>query len=181
MTFPAPVSIQTPRLLLRRHTADDAKPIFETYAQDPEVTRFMTWHPHRRVEDTHAFLEYCDRAWAARDAFPWVIVQREDGRLVGGIEARVDRHRVEFGYVIARAAWGRGYATEAARAIVRLALDAPGIQRVWAYVDCENVASARVLEKAGLTREGCLRKWYVPSGFGVPRDVWSYAVVKEKA
>lgn len=180
MTFPAPVSIQTARLLLRRNTPDDAKPMFETYAQDPEVTRFMTWHPHHSVEDTQAYLDYCDRVWATRTAFPWAIVRREDGRVIGGIEARVDGHRVEFGYVIARAAWGRGYATEAARVVVRLALDAPGIQRVWAYVDCENVASVRVLEKAGLAREGCLRKWYVPSGFGVPRDVWSYAVVKEQ-
>jgi ribosomal-protein-alanine N-acetyltransferase len=54
------------------------------------------------------------------------------------------------------------------------------IQRVWAFVDVENVPSARVLEKAGLTREGCLRKWYVPSGFGVPRDAWCYAKIKEQ-
>jgi RimJ/RimL family protein N-acetyltransferase len=179
--FAAPVSIQTARLLLRRNVPDDAKPIFDTYARDPEVTRFMTWQPHRSLEDTRGYLDYCDRVWAARTAFPWAVVRREDGTLIGGVEARVEGHRVEFGYVIARAAWGRGYATEAARTVVALALAAPAIQRVWAYVDCANAASARVLEKAGLTREGCLRKWYVPSGFGVPRDAWSYAVVKETA
>jgi RimJ/RimL family protein N-acetyltransferase len=177
--FPAPVTIQTPRLLLRRYVADDAKPIFDGYAQDPEVTRFMHWHPHRGLGDTREFLDYCARVWAAGTAYPWAIVRRETGALVGGIEARPDGHKVEFGYVIARPEWGRGYATEAAGAVVALALDTPAVARVWAFADCENTASLRVLEKAGLTREGCLRKWYVPSGFGVPRDVWAYAVVKE--
>ena len=178
-TFAAPVSLQTRRLLLRRNIADDAKTMFDTYAQDPEVTRFMTWAPHRSLDDTRAYLDYCDRAWRERRAFPWGIVERETGTLVGGIEARLDGHRVEFGYVIARRVWGRGYATEAARAVVEVALAAPVIQRVWAYVDCANAASIRVLEKAGLVREGCLRKWYVPSGFGVPRDVWAYAITQE--
>jgi RimJ/RimL family protein N-acetyltransferase len=179
--FAAPVSIQTRRLLLRRYTADDAKAIFDTYAQDPEVTRFLQWRPHRTLDDTRAFLDYCERVWAAGTAFPWAIVVRESMMLVGGIEARVEGHRVELGCVLARAAWGHGYATEATRAVVALALSAPSIHRVWASVDLENTASIRVLEKAGLVREGCLRKWHVPAGFGVPRDVWSYAIVKEAA
>jgi ribosomal-protein-alanine N-acetyltransferase len=179
--FPAPVAIQTRRLLLRRYAREDAKEIFDTYAQDPEVTRFLTWPPHQRVDDTLLFLERCERVWADGSAFSWVIVSRETGAILGGIELRVDGHRAEFGYALARAAWGRGYATEAARAVVATAFAVPAIQRVWAYVDVENVPSARVLEKAGLTREGCLRKWYVPTGFGVPRDAWCYAKIREAA
>jgi RimJ/RimL family protein N-acetyltransferase len=164
---------------LRRYAAGDAKEIFDTYAQDSEVTRFLTWAPHRSVDDTRVFLERCEHVWADGSAFPWAILLRETGAILGGIELRVDGHRGELGYALARPAWRRGYATEAARAVVETALAAPAIQRVWAYVDVENVASGRVLEKAGLAREGCLRKWYVPSGFGVPRDVWCYARVKE--
>jgi ribosomal-protein-alanine N-acetyltransferase len=179
--FAAPVSVQTPRLLLRRMNLDDASAIFETYARDPEVTRFLTWHPHRSLDDTRAFLEHAESGWAESREFAWAIVPRADGTLVGGIGLRVEGHRGEFGYTLARKAWGRGYATEAARALVEIALASPRIHRVWAYVDLANVASARVLEKAGLAREGCLRKWYVPSGFGVPRDVWCYAKVKDPA
>ncbi len=178
---PAPVAIQTRRLLLRRYAADDAKEIFESYAQDPEVTRFLAWNPHQRLDETRLYLERCERVWADGTAFPWAIVLRDTGAILGGIELRVEGHRGEFGYALARAAWGHGYATEAARAVVESALAAPAIQRVWAFVDLENVPSVRVLEKAGLVREGCLRKWYVPSGFGVPRDVWCYATVKEAA
>jgi RimJ/RimL family protein N-acetyltransferase len=176
---PAPVAIHTRRLMLRRYALDDAKEIFERYAQDIEVTRFLTWHPHRDVDETRRFLERCQRVWEEGRAFPWIIALRDTGAILGGIELRVDGHRGEFGYAIARPAWGRGYATEAARAVVETALALPAIQRVWAYVDVDNVASVRVLEKVGFTREGCLRKWYVPSGFGVPRDAWCYARVKE--
>ena len=178
--FAAPVTIQTRRLTLRRFTAEDAKEIFDAYAQDPEVTRFLVWQPHQQLDDTRAFLDRCDRVWAERTAYPWAITLRDDGRIVGSIEARPDGgHRVEIGYALARGAWGKGYAAEAARAVVDLALTAPSIHRVWAFVDTANAASARVLEKAGLSREGVLRKWYVPSGFGVPRDAWCYAIVKE--
>jgi RimJ/RimL family protein N-acetyltransferase len=173
------VAIQTRRLVLRRFVTDDAKEIFDSYAQDPEVTRFLTWHPHRRLDETRLWLERCARVWHEGSAFPWAIVLRDSGAILGGIELRVEGPRGEFGYALARAAWGHGYATEAARAVVESALAAPTIHRVWAYVDVDNVPSVRVLEKAGLTREGCLRKWYVPSGLGVPRDVWCYAKVKE--
>jgi len=177
--FGAPVAIQTEHLLLRRLTRDDAKDIFEGWAQDLDVTRFLLWHPHRSIEDTHAFLAHCDEAWADGREFSWGVIPRAERTLVGTIGLRVAGHRAEFGYAFARAVWGRGYATEAARAVVESALAMPAIARVWAYVDVENVRSARVLEKAGLTREGCLRSWHLPSGFGVPRDAWCYAKVKE--
>ena len=179
--FTAPVTVQTPRLTLRRHTADDAKEIFETYAQDPEVTRFLTWAPHRSLDDTHAFLAYCEHAWERRTAYPWLITRREDARIAGSIELRRDgAHRIEVGYAVARPMWGRGYATEAVRVVLALALLAPSIHRVWACVDLANVASARVLEKAGFAREATLRKWYVPTGFGVPRDVACYAALSSR-
>lgn len=68
---------------------------------------------------------------------------------MGMIEARMDGHRVELGYVLARAFWGNGYMPEAAEAIVTWALNQPEIYRVWAVCNTENTASARVLEKVG--------------------------------
>jgi [ribosomal protein S5]-alanine N-acetyltransferase len=63
---------------------------------------------------------------------------------------------VELGYALARAYWGRGFATEAGTAVVAWALERPEIHRVWAVCDAENVASARMLEKLGMRREGPL-------------------------
>ena len=172
----APTTLKTPRLVLRRPVADDAKAMFETYASDPQVTRYLTWRTHESIERAHTFLRRCDTVWTEGTAFPWIITL--DGRLIGIIEARLDDHRAEIGYALARAAWGRGHATEAAQAVVDWALTQSAVRRVWAYVDTENASSARVLEKAGMSREGRVRAWFVPPAFGVPRDCWMYARVK---
>jgi RimJ/RimL family protein N-acetyltransferase len=173
-----PQTLRTARLLLRRPVALDADAVFAAYASDPEVTRYMTWSAVKTLDAVQAFLRRCDNVWTAGTAFPWVITL--DERLIGIIEARVDGHRAELGYAISRAEWGRGYTTEAARAVVAWASEEPTIRRVWAYVDAGNTPSYRVLEKVGLAREALLRKWYVPTGFGVPRDSWMYARIFDR-
>jgi len=55
----APETIQTERLILRKPRTEDAPIIFEAYAQDPEVTRYLVWHPHQQVEETQKFISYC--------------------------------------------------------------------------------------------------------------------------
>lgn len=172
----APATLTTERLVLRRPVPGDARAMFDAYSSDPEVTRFLTWTTHESVERAHAFLRRCDAVWADGSAYPWAITVA--GRLIGMIEVRLDGHRAEIGYAISRATWGKGYTTEAARAVEEWALARPAIRRVWAYTDLENAPSARVLEKTGMAREGKLRAWYVPAGFGVPRDCWMYGLVK---
>jgi RimJ/RimL family protein N-acetyltransferase len=176
----APATLTTDRLVLRRPTVDDADAIFTGYAQDPEVSRYTTWAPHRHVEHTRAFLRACEERWARGTVLSWLITRRDDGHAIGTAGIRLDGHRGEIGYVVARTAWRQGYATEAARAVVAWALSQPDIHRVWAVCDVENAASARVLEKAGMTREACLRAWAAMPAFAAPRDVWCYAVVKER-
>ena len=177
--FRAPARIDTHRLVLRRPTVEDAEAIFTAYARDPDVSRYTTWAPHQRVEDTRAFLRACEDGWARGTVFSWAITCRDDGRLIGTTDIRIEGHRGEIGYVLARSAWRQGYATEAASAVVDWGLAQPGLHRVWAVCDVENAASARVMEKAGMTREACLRAWAVMPAFPTPRDVWCYAAVKE--
>ena len=102
-----------------------------------------------------------------------------DDRAIGAVSTRVARHAADVGYLLDRRHWGHGYATEAARAIVEWAFSKPSIRRVWATCDTENVASARVLEKAGLQREGTLRRAIVrPNLSNEPRDAFMYARVR---
>ena len=84
-----------------------------------------------------------------------------------------------FGYVLGRAHWGRGYAAEALTFLVDWAVAEPRLKRVWAYCAAENPSSARVMEKAGLEREGVLQRWQVFPNLGpTPRDCLFYAKVK---
>ncbi len=174
--------ILTERLRLRPPTLADAEQIFARYGQDPAVSRFMSWIPHRSIEDTLAFLNriVCDNAEGR--SFGFVIFSRPSGELLGSIGGAIEKHRMQFGYCLARDAWGRGFATEAARAFVAAALEIPGLSRVQAFCDVENCASTRVLEKIGLEREGTLRRYMVLPNMGdAPRDVHCYAKIRSHA
>ena len=174
-----PETIETERLRLRLPALEDAEAIFAQYAQDAEVTKYLTWRPSVSVDETRRHLELALAAWKEGKAFHWAITPKKDDRVLGMVGLRVDGSKVELGYVLARAYWGRGYMTEAVRAVVNRALNEGGVYRVWAVCDIENFASARVLEKAGMAREGLLRRWSVhPNISEEPRDCWCYAVTK---
>ena len=174
-----PETFETSRLILRPPTLDDAEEIFTKYAQDPDVTRYMIWSPHQDITVTREFLERCLKCWSDETAFPWAITLKGDGALLGMIEMRIAGHKANFGYGLARQYWNQGYTTEAAKALVEWALAQEGIYRAWAVCDCENLASARVLEKAGLEREGILRRFSIhPNISPEPRDSYLYAAVK---
>jgi len=175
-----PAMIETPRLRLRTPVMDDAEAIFMTYARDAEATRYVSFRTHRSADEARDYLRRCAAGWAGGGPFTWVITLREDGRLAGAIDVRPEGHRVELGYILGRAYWGRGYMTEVVRAVADWALGQPEVHRVWAVCDVDNPASARVLEKAGMEREGRLRRWGVhPNLSATPRDYWCYARVKE--
>ena len=174
-----PELIRTPRLTLRRLRLRDAETIFAAYARDRAVARFTTWKPHRSISETRAFLRHCEKRWKEGSGFTWAIVPH-GGELVGAISLRPNGFKADVGYVLARPHWGKGYATEALRAVVEWALGQRGIQRVWAVCDMENPASARVMEKAGLRKEGILRRWIIhPLAGKAPRDCLCYAIAKE--
>ncbi len=142
----------TERLLLRRSVPEDAETI-SAYRSDPEVHRYQGWR-RTDVASVHAEIE----EMAAREPGDpgWVqlsVIERASGRLVGdvglcGVEG--EPGVVKVGYTIAPAFQGRGYGTEALRALVAFAFDVLGAEVVRAYADAENLASHRVAEKVGL-------------------------------
>ena len=118
----APLHIETPRLALSPPTASDAESIFDCYAGDPDVTRFLGWPRHRSVAETREFLDFSALEWDRSPAGPYLIRLRADGRLIGGTGLSFkNEHEAVTGYVLAKDAWGQGYATEALRAMVDLA------------------------------------------------------------
>jgi RimJ/RimL family protein N-acetyltransferase len=174
-----PETFRTARLVLRPIAIEDAAPIFDAYAQDPEVTRYVIWQPHRSRRDTEAYIGHC-MAMPPDVSRTYVLVGHEDDAIRGALDLRLPApHRLEFGYVVARDSWGQGLMTEALTEIVDWALTQPGIFRISAVCDVENIGSARVMEKAGLAREGLLRRWLVhPNISDEPRDCFSYARVR---
>jgi ribosomal-protein-alanine N-acetyltransferase len=174
-----PKTIKTERLRLRKAKLADAEAIFRQYAQDPEVTRYVSWRAHRNLEETREYVQMCLLAWDVGKAFHWVIESAEDKQVIGMIIARVNAEKWELGYVLAQAYWRQGYMTEALTAIIAWALKQKEIHRVWAVCDIDNKASARVMEKIGMQREGILKRWSLhPNLSAEPRDSFCYAITK---
>ena len=175
MTIDVP-RIETRRFLLRLPRLEDATSIFDEYAQDPQVAHFLSWKPHSSVATVSEFLD--DALARCRDGktFVWAISRDGGERVCGLIDARIHDYKVEIGYVLGRAHWRQGIMSEAIHAVADWALARPGIFRVHAVCDVDNVGSARALEKAGFEREGLLRKWLIlPNVSPEPRDCYMYA------
>lgn len=175
-----PEEIETPRMRLRRASPADAETIFQTYACDPEVARFVLFRPDQTLEDVLRFLQKAWEGWEAGTAASWAITLKPRGELVGMIDLRIEPE-ANLGYVLARRFWNRGLTTEAVRAVIDCAFRRPDIHRVWAICEVNNRASARVLEKSGMTCEGTLERHMVFPNLGAePRDVLKYGIAREE-
>lgn len=180
-TFRPPQTLTTSRLQLRPLTEADAPLVFDGYASCADAVRFMPFSQHRYLDDSIAFARRCDRCWRDGTAFPWAIEQLDTGLFLGCIELRILRPKADFGYILGVKYWGNGYATEAARAVVAAAMNLANVHRVWATCHPDNVASIRVLEKAGLCFETRLRNWETRPNLGeAAGDCLVYSMLRAK-
>ena len=170
--------IETERLVLRPPTTEDAAAMFDRYASDAEVTRYMGWPRHTSVQDTKAFIGFSLAEWKRWGVGPLVALDRNSGALLGSSGLVMETpDRAATGYVFARDAWGKGYAGEALAAMVSLA-PGLGVRRLYAICHPEHHVSRRVLERGGFDFEGILRAHAVFPNLapGVPADCACYAV-----
>ncbi len=172
----APPLVETPRLVLSAPVAADADVVFQRYASDAAVTRYLGWPRHRTVGDTQDFLAFSAVQWEREGAGPYLMWARTDGQLLGSTGLGLEPGgQAITGYVLATDAWGKGYATEALTAMVRVATDI-GIGRLYALCHPQHRASWRVLEKCSFERD---RTWNRPVTFpnleaGIAQDVRCY-------
>lgn len=149
------VFLTTERLVLRRFTEADVDHLVELDG-DPEVMRHLTGGraTPREVVERELLPLYFEHYRRFGDLGWWAAEERAGGAFLGWFEFRPpdpqDRGEVELGYRLRRPAWGRGYATEGARALIHRGFTGLGVQRVVAYTMAVNEGSRRVMEKAGL-------------------------------
>lgn len=174
----APQHIQTDRLDLSRPLPEDAQAVFARYASDLDVTRYVGWPTHRLIDDTRFFLAFCESQWDASPAGPYLIRSRSTGDLLGSTGLSFDSPTEAMtGYVLAKDAWGHGYATEALTAMIDLARQLD-LTRIYALCHPEHIASQRVLEKCSFTRDETFIKQFEFPNLqpGVLQDVACYAM-----
>lgn len=154
--------IETQRLILRPFTMADATAMYENWASDPEVTRYLTWPTHSSIEITRMVLRDWTEGYEYPDRYNWAITLKGgDDRPIGNISAvyvyeKIDA--VEIGYCMGRPWWGGGIMTEALKGVIGYFMDQVCTNRIAARHDINNPASGRVMQKAGMTYEGTLRQ-----------------------
>ena len=141
--------IETERLLLRQIREDDTQAVFDNWASDPEVSRYLTWPAHRTIEDTKAVMQRWMKDYEDPKTCRFGIVIKESGELIGSIDI-VDfvDGAPEIGYCMSRKHWNKAYMTEACRAFMRRLFDL-GYKRIVIEADQRNIGSNRVIEKCG--------------------------------
>lgn len=165
--------LKGPRVTLRAPTLDDAEPLFEI-ASDPQVPRYMSWRPHRNVGETRRVSAEVLNVGGETTR---LIDLGEDGCVIGAIGwRRPQPHIIDFGYYLGRRWWRQGFMSEAVRLILDGAQRDPAVYRVSAYCHVDNTASARVLERGGLTLEGRLKRYtLLPNISSEPQDCLLFA------
>lgn len=158
-------TLQTERLLLDAFTLDDVESV-QNQAGDPEVARTTANIPHPYPPGAAEFWIRSHAPAHAEKGHIALAIREPECGLVGTISLGLDiaNSHAEAGYWIGRNFWGRGYATEALRRIVAHGFDDLGLERIFARHLACNPASGRVMEKAGMTREGCMRRHICKNG-----------------
>ncbi|MCR4936435.1 MAG: GNAT family N-acetyltransferase [Oscillospiraceae bacterium] len=147
------VTLETPRLWLRRLCPEDAEAAYRNWTADAQVTRFLTWKPHESLEATRRlFAEWCAR-YADPMFYQWGIVPKLLGEPVGSISVvryLEEGSCAELGWCIGRDWWGQGITVEALAAVLRYLFWTVGMPEVGACHDVNNPNSGRVMQKCGL-------------------------------
>ncbi len=170
--------LKTQRLVLRPFTTADAGAMFENWANDKEVTKFLTWTPHRNVEETRALLAVWEEESKRPDVYHWAITLQDE--VIGDLAlVAVRGENAHTGYCLSRKFWGKGIMSEAYAEVLRYLFEEVGFHRIESSHAVNNPASGRVMEKCGLHYEGTMRKAFRLLSTGEWEDIVYRAVLEE--
>jgi len=161
MNHKGTATLETKHLILRRFCIEDAKFMFENWASDDEVTKYLTWPTHSDISISESVLNSWTPLYKKSDYYHWAVVLKELGVPIGStgaVEQRDDIKMVHIGYCIGRTWWGKGYTSEILAELNRFFFEEIGVKSVQSRHDPRNPASGKVMEKCGLKYEGTLRQ-----------------------
>ncbi len=155
------VTLKTSRLTLRKFNIEDAPEMFENWANDDEVTHYLTWAPHGNVDITKEILQAWIDQYDNPFTYNWAIVLNETNDLIGNISASKYDPKVKavcVSFCEGKDWWGNEYMPEALRAVISYLVHEENIERVFVSFDKDNENSIKTVEKAEMKKEGVLRK-----------------------
>lgn len=141
--------LETKRLILRKFKLDDAEEMFHSYASDSDVTKYLTWNPHKNIDETIKILNIWIEQYNKPERINYAIVLKETNKLIGGIDVCGYKEGVPVvGYVLSKKYWNNGYMTEAFKELINY-LFSLGHKKILVDAFVENVGSNKVIKKCG--------------------------------
>jgi ribosomal-protein-alanine N-acetyltransferase len=152
---------ETERLLLRRFIIDDAENMFKNWANDDEVTKYLTWESHKSINWSKNILEPWIQNYSKNDFYLRAIVLKEINQPIGsiGIVQQADNTKmVHVGYCLGKKWWNKGITSEAFNVLIKFFFEEVGVNRIESRHDPNNPNSGKVMMKCGLKYEGLRRQ-----------------------
>ena len=174
-------TLETERLILRKFNENDYVGMYENWASDENVTKYVSFNPHKDCNETKDFFKEWINDYN-NGSYNWVVELKENHEIIGNIsviEISKKHNNCELGYVFGSRFWGNGYATESLRTVLEFLLKECDFHLVEAKHHASNPASGKVMEKAGMKKDGVLRerrKNKIINGYD---DLVVYSIVKE--
>ncbi|WP_040951308.1 GNAT family N-acetyltransferase [Gorillibacterium massiliense] len=170
------MQLETERLIIREYEAADVDAM-QRYCADPEVLRYTLWGPNT-PEMTLNFINMAAdyRAESPRMKYEVALTLKDSGELIGGSALYITGFNGEIGYTLNRSFWGKGYASEAADALLAYGFAHHGLHRIFATCRPANAASAGVMKRVGMTREGRMREHLWAKGQWFDSELYSILV-----
>ncbi|NLC95968.1 MAG: GNAT family N-acetyltransferase [Erysipelotrichaceae bacterium] len=173
--------IETNRLILRKFKIEDCDAMFNNWANDIDVCRYLTWHPHGSINETKDIINFWINNYDKNTFYQWAIELKEINEVIGSISVvnlNDELKLVEIGYCISKKYWRKGITTEALNRLIKFFFEEIKVNIIACKHCIENPNSGKVMEKAGMKFEGILRQRAI-SISGIC-DMAMYSILKDE-
>ena len=155
------ITIETPRLILRKFTLNDVDTSFKNWTSDDKVTEFLRWQTHKDIKETKSVINKWIRSCRKPNFYQWAIVLKEINEPIGtisGFGLCGKTNKVHIGYGIGSKWWHKGITSEALHAVIKFFFEQVKVNRIESQHDPNNPNSGKVMKKCGMQYEGTLRQ-----------------------
>lgn len=183
MKFIGTKQIETERLILRKLTVNDAEEAYNNWCSSYNVSKYVMWKKHENVEETKKLFKTWEKEYDDLTTFRWIVELKKTNELIGTIDVASKRYlpfgTCEIGYCYGEKFWGKGYGTEALKAVIKYLFEECDAEVIYADFMKNNPGSGKVMEKSGMTFEGYLRGRVLDKD-GFRNDLGVCSITKEE-